>query len=68
MKYAVTNGDISVKKLAVGDVATSSILLVGDAKTIFLANFFETPPEALIVGVSLGAVTAAPFVPLVSPS
>lgn len=60
MKYSVINGETSIGKIYVTDVAGASTFIVGDVKTIRLASVFETPAEALIVGVTLSPFTPAP--------
>lgn len=56
MEYNVINGEIEVDSLTITFVSNSSIVMVGDLKTISLSNAFETPPEKTIVGVTLGVV------------
>ncbi|MGN7398397.1 spore gernimation protein GerPD [Cytobacillus praedii] len=55
MNFHVYNRDLCVGNIRILGVASSSLLLVGDAQTIQLASVFDTPPESLIIG---------PFVPL----
>ncbi|MED3572438.1 spore gernimation protein GerPD [Cytobacillus praedii] len=55
MNFQVYNRDLCVGNIRILGVASSSLLLVGDAQTIQLASVFDTPPESLIIG---------PFVPL----
>jgi spore germination protein PD len=55
MNFEVYNHILHVENIKVIGVASSSLLLVGDAETIQLASVFDTPPESLIIG---------PFVPL----
>jgi len=55
VNFNVYNRDICVDNIRVIGVASSSLLLVGDAETIQLASTFDTPAESLIIG---------PFVPL----
>lgn len=55
MNFQVYNRDLCVQSIRVGGVASSSMLLIGDAQTIQLASTFDTPSESLIIG---------PFVPL----
>ncbi|WP_050614270.1 hypothetical protein [Bacillus testis] len=50
MEYQVTNENLCVSKVKVIAVASSSLLLVGDAQTIQLSSAFDTPPESLIIG------------------
>ena len=55
MKFNVTNYNLCVNDIKLLSIASSSLLLVGDACNILLSSEFDTPPEALIAG---------PFVPL----
>lgn len=55
MNFQVYNRDLNVGTINVDAVASSSLILVGDAETIQLASIFDTPAESLIIG---------PFVPL----
>ncbi|MEI5906489.1 spore gernimation protein GerPD [Bacillus spongiae] len=55
MNLQVINRDLNVRNMRVSGVASSSMILVGDANTIQLASTFDTPPESLIIG---------PFVPI----
>lgn len=55
MIFEVYNRDLHVDTISILGVASSSLVLVGDAETIQLASTFDTPPESLIIG---------PFVPL----
>ncbi|MGM9927231.1 MAG: spore gernimation protein GerPD [Bacillus sp. (in: firmicutes)] len=50
MDYRVTNENLCVGKIKVVGVTSSSLLLVGDVKTIQLSSAFDTPPESVIVG------------------
>lgn len=55
MIFQVYNRDLQVQNMDIGSVSSSSIFLVGDADSIQLVSFFDTPAESLIIG---------PFVPL----
>lgn len=55
MEFHVINRELSVCEVNAKAVASSSLLLIGDAQTITLASLFDTPPESIIFG---------PFVPL----
>ncbi|RIW35373.1 spore gernimation protein GerPD [Bacillus salacetis] len=55
MDLQVINRELCVNTLKIDAVASSSLLLIGDANTIQLASTFDTPAESLIIG---------PFVPL----
>ncbi|MBM7694003.1 spore germination protein PD [Peribacillus deserti] len=57
MIFNVVNKDICVGSIKVRAIASSSLLLVGDTKSIQLSSAFDTPPESLIVG------PLVPFVP-----
>lgn len=53
MKYMVINGPLSVEKVEITYLSTSSIFLVGELTHVALTSAFDTPPEKVIVGVSL---------------
>lgn len=55
MNFQVTNHNLQVDTVNILGVSSSSIFLVGDTQNICLTSYFDTPPEALIIG---------PFVPL----
>ncbi len=55
MNLQVINRELSVGNIEIAGVASSSLVLVGDADIIQLASAFDTPPESLLIG---------PFVPL----
>ncbi|WP_449539400.1 spore gernimation protein GerPD [Ferdinandcohnia sp. Marseille-Q9671] len=55
MNFTVVNKEIHVGNIEIVGVSTSSVFIVGDAKTISMASAFDTPPESLIIG---------PYVPL----
>ncbi|WP_409291773.1 spore gernimation protein GerPD [Peribacillus sp. SCS-37] len=54
MIFNVVNKDISVGEIRVTAIASSSLLLIGDARTIQMASALDTPPET---------VTFSPLVP-----
>lgn len=56
MKYMVINGPLSVEKVEITYLSTSSIFLVGELTHVALTSAFDTPPEKVIVGVSLPLV------------
>jgi spore germination protein PD len=56
MEYTVINQETEVTDLNVTFVSNSSIVIVGDVKTISLSNAYETPPEDVIVGVTLPTI------------
>lgn len=53
MIYCVTNGDICVGNIKVGSLVTASSLFIGDTQTVTLTSIYETPPESMIIGVSM---------------
>jgi len=55
LNFTVVNKNIQVGHIDIMGVSSSSVLLIGDTKTIALSSSFDTPPESLIIG---------PFVPL----
>ena len=59
MNFNVVNRGLSVGAIRIIGVATSSIVLIGDADEIKCASMFDTPPESLIIG-----QTPSPLVPL----
>ncbi|MFZ3589142.1 spore gernimation protein GerPD [Bacillus sp. DJP31] len=56
MNFTVVNKGIHIGDINVVGVASSGLLLIGDAETICLSATFDTPAESLIIG---------PFVPLI---
>jgi spore germination protein PD len=46
----VSNGPVSVGAIRVNGITSSSSLLLGDTEAIVLYSYFDTPPEAVIVG------------------
>ncbi|HZG83959.1 MAG TPA: spore gernimation protein GerPD [Paenibacillus sp.] len=50
MRMTVVNRELSVGSIRVVGVASASVLLVGDARTIRNSSIFDTPPESVIVG------------------
>lgn len=46
----VTNGPVYVGAIRVIGVASSASFLVGDADSLTLYSYFDTPPESIIVG------------------
>ncbi|MBE1445463.1 spore gernimation protein GerPD [Paenibacillus sp. OAS669] len=57
MEFEVINGELHVGSIDITYLSTASVFLVGDIRTITLYGAFETPPEKVIVG-----VTVLPFV------
>ncbi|MGD8192374.1 spore gernimation protein GerPD [Brevibacillus ginsengisoli] len=66
MRYQVINGELSIGKITITSVASSSTVLVGDTRNIALSAIFEGPPESLIIGVTTlpPALPIPPQVPL----
>ncbi len=50
MKFYVINRGLSVGSIRILGVASSSLVIIGDADAISLASVFDTPPESYIVG------------------
>ncbi len=50
MQMNIVNRDLSVGKIDITGVASSSLFLIGDTETIQQATVFDTPPESLIIG------------------
>ena len=50
MIYHVTNKGLNIGDIKVRIVSTSSVLLVGDVRTIQLSAAFDTPPDSVIYG------------------
>lgn len=50
MILQVENKEINIGNIQVVGVASSSLLLIGDAQNITLSSVFDTPPESLIIG------------------
>lgn len=53
MKYMVINGSLCVENVQIIYLSTSSVFLVGEVKHAALTSAFDTPPEEVIVGVTL---------------
>lgn len=53
MNFTVNNGELSVKKVAITYITTSSTFFVGDIERVALSSAFETPPEDVIIGVTV---------------
>lgn len=53
MEFNVINGEINVNSLDITYLSTASTLFVGDIKTVILYGAFESPPEKVIVGVTI---------------
>lgn len=50
----IVNKQLQVNYIRILGVASSSVVLIGDTRSINCSSVFDTPPESLIVG---------PFVP-----
>lgn len=50
MNFQVTNANLCVGNIDIIGISSSSLLLVGDSKTIQLSSAFDTPPDSLIIG------------------
>ncbi|MBM7645246.1 spore germination protein PD [Scopulibacillus daqui] len=50
MNFNVVNKQLCVNNIRIIGVATASVVLVGDAKTIGTSSIYDTPAESLIVG------------------
>ncbi|MFA8438184.1 spore gernimation protein GerPD [Pueribacillus sp. YX66] len=50
MRYYVVNRGLAVGNIRILGVASSSLVLIGDADMITLGSVFDTPPESYIVG------------------
>ncbi|WP_204416671.1 spore gernimation protein GerPD [Bacillus tianshenii] len=55
MNFHVVNHNLQVGDIDILGVSSSGIFLIGDAQSIVLTSYFDTPAESLIIG---------PFVPL----
>jgi spore germination protein PD len=53
MEFTVINGEIIVDRIDISYLSTSSTFMVGDIRTISLTSAFDTPPEKVIIGVTL---------------
>lgn len=53
MEFNVRNGQIQVDTIDITYLSTSSTLMVGDIRSVNLVSGFETPPEKMIVGVTI---------------
>lgn len=53
MIYKVINGELSVGNITLFSISTAATLFIGDTKTVSLSSIYETPPESLIVGVTV---------------
>ncbi|WP_026692688.1 hypothetical protein [Peribacillus kribbensis] len=49
MIFNVVNKGICVGDIKISAVTSSSVLLVGDTKSIQMSSAFDTPPESLII-------------------
>ncbi|MFC7392679.1 spore gernimation protein GerPD [Scopulibacillus cellulosilyticus] len=58
MNFNVVNKELCVNNIRIIGVATASVVLIGDAKTIGSSSIFDTPAESLIVGEALAPYAA----------
>jgi spore germination protein PD len=54
MFFTVINEGLQIEKIKIKSLAVSSTLFIGDAKSVSLASWFDTPAEKVIVGVTIG--------------
>lgn len=50
MKLHVINKECTVGDIRIIGIAASSVFLIGDTQTISQASIFDTPPDAVTVG------------------
>ncbi len=50
MNMEVHNYDLQVGNVQIDAISASSVFLVGDNEEIILSSFFDTPPEAAMIG------------------
>jgi spore germination protein PD len=53
MNYHVIKGELYVGTVNIYVVTTASTLFIGDTQTVSLSSIYETPPESLILGVTI---------------
>ncbi|OXM86997.1 spore gernimation protein GerPD [Paenibacillus rigui] len=53
MEFNVINGGIEVGKIDITYLSTSSTFMIGDICSVSLMSAYETPPENMIVGVTI---------------
>jgi len=53
MDFNVINGDLVIGKIDITYLSTSSTFLVGDIRAVSLLSAYDTPPEKMIVGVTI---------------
>lgn len=53
MDFNVINGDLIIGKIDITYLSTSSTFLVGDIRAVSLFSAYDTPPEKVIVGVTI---------------
>lgn len=53
MNYHVIKGELCVGKVNIFVIDTASTLFIGDTETVSLSCIYETPPESLILGVTI---------------
>jgi spore germination protein PD len=50
LEMQVVNGKVEIGRIRILGIGSSSVLQIGDAKTITCSSIFDSPPESLIVG------------------
>ncbi|MFC3015295.1 spore germination protein PD [Virgibacillus subterraneus] len=50
MNMEVHNWGLQVGNVQIDAITSSSVFLVGDSEDIILSSFFDTPPEATMIG------------------
>jgi spore germination protein PD len=57
LRLHVVNEQLHVNTIKILGVASSSLVLIGDTRSINLSSIFDTPPESLIIGPLVPFVT-----------
>ena len=63
MDFHVTNENICVNEIRMFTLGLGSVLKVGDTQSIQMFSTFDTPPEALIIGLFSQIAAGAGVVP-----
>ncbi|NOU97362.1 spore gernimation protein GerPD [Paenibacillus sp. LMG 31456] len=53
MEFTVINGGVVVDYIEISYLSSSSTFMVGDIRSISLISAFDTPPEKVIIGVTI---------------
>ncbi|MCR8635366.1 MULTISPECIES: spore gernimation protein GerPD [Paenibacillus] len=53
MEFTVINGGVVVDYIEISYISISSTFMVGDICSISLISAFDTPPEKVIIGVTV---------------